>query len=106
MYQVIRHKKYLKDLQKIKRGFKASTFMRIENRLAEAIECLSIDKPLDKSFDNHDLHDCKTFTGCSECHILGDLVLVYKKEGNECKLLTLMRLGNHNKILESKVYEL
>lgn len=42
----------------------------------------------------------EVFIDCGECHILGDLVLVYKKEGREIELLTLMRLGNHNEILE------
>ena len=97
MRKIVKHKKFLKDLEKIKQGFKL---------LEEAVSKLANDISLDKSFDNHDLHDCKTFIGCSECHILGDLVLVYKKEGNECKLPTLMRIGNHNKILESKGYEL
>lgn len=106
MRKIVKHKKFLKDLEKIKQGFKLSTRKRIEERLEEAVSKLANDISLDKSFDNHDLHDCKTFIGCSECHILGDLVLVYKKEGNECKLLTLMGIGNHNKILESKGYEL
>ena len=100
MLQVKRTKRFLKDMEKIERGSKKSTFQRIEARLSEVIECLANNKPLDKSFDNHDLHNCKSFTNCSDCHILGDLILIYKIEGNDCQLLTLMRIGNHNEILE------
>lgn len=100
MLQIKRAKKFLKDMEKIKRGSKKSTFQRIETRLSEAIECLATNKPLDKSFNNHDLRNCKSFTDCSDCHILGDLILIYKIENNSCQLLTLMRIGNHNEILE------
>ena len=100
MRKIIKHKKFLKDLKKIKCGFKESTRQRIESRLEEAVTNLAQDKQLDRSFSDHDLYNCRVFTDCSECHILGDLVLVYKKEGREIKLLTLMRLGNHNEILE------
>lgn len=50
MIQVKRNKKFLKDMNKIKRGFKKSTFQRIESRLEEFIECLIKNKPLDQSF--------------------------------------------------------
>ena len=100
MLQVKRAKKFLKDMEKLQRGFKKSTFQRLESRLEEAISCLSHNKPLDKSFENHDLHNCKAFVNCKECHILGDLVLVYKIQNGTCQLLTLMRIGNHNEILE------
>lgn len=100
MREVVKHKAFLKDLKKVRHGFKESTRQRIESRLEEAVINLAQDKKLDKSFKDHDLHNCRTFTDCGECHILGDLVLVYKKEGKKIKLLTLMRLGNHNEILE------
>lgn len=100
MREIIKHKKFLKDLKKIRCGFKESTRQRIESRLEEATVYLAQDKQLDKSFNDHDLHNCRAFTDCGECHILGDLVLVYRKEDQKVKLLTLMRLGNHNEILE------
>lgn len=100
MREIVKHKNFLKDLKKIKRGFKESTRRRIEIRLEEAITKLAQDNKLDQSFKDHDLYNCKTFVDCRECHILGDLVLVYKKEDQEIKLLTLMRLGSHSEILE------
>ena len=59
MLQIKRTKRFLKDMEKIRRGSKKSTFQRIETRLSEAIELLANNRPLDKSFDNHDLHNCK-----------------------------------------------
>lgn len=100
MLQVKRAKKFLKDMEKVKRGSKESTFQRIESRLGEVIDCLANNRSLDKSFMDHALYNCKVFTDCRECHILGDLVLVYKLQNDSCQLLALMRIGNHNEILE------
>lgn len=61
-----------------------------------------INKKLPESFSDHELAKSKRFVDCRECHILGDLVLVYRLENNHCKLL-LLEIGNHNNILEKLI---
>lgn len=48
MREIVKHKNFLKDLKKIKRGFKESTRQRIEIRLEEAVTKLAQDNKLDQ----------------------------------------------------------
>lgn len=41
MREIIKHKNFLKDLKKVRRGFKESTRQRIESRLEEAVTNLA-----------------------------------------------------------------
>jgi mRNA interferase YafQ len=55
---------------------------------------ITLDQFLAASYHDHSLTG--EWTGCRECHIKPDLLLIYKKEGND--KLILARLGSHSEL--------
>lgn len=82
--------KYKKDL---KLALKNKNF-KIET-LNAVIKDLSKDIPLDKKYNDHQLHGL--YKDFRDCHIHPDWVLIYsKKDNDELRILELVRLGSHS----------
>ncbi|MFZ2853361.1 MAG: type II toxin-antitoxin system YafQ family toxin [Rhodocyclaceae bacterium] len=62
--------------------------------LKPVIDALVLDQSLAASYRDHSLTG--EWTGCRECHIKPDLLLIYKKEGDG--KLILARLGSHSEL--------
>lgn len=92
-------KDYKKDIKRIKLNSKKSTLNRIEEIINIFINNKLQNKVLDESFNDHDLNDNRRYKGYRECHILGDLLLVYRIESNKCKLM-MLRLNTHSELFE------
>jgi mRNA interferase YafQ len=90
MYQVVFSSKYKKSLKKIS---KSGNFPRKE--IEEVITFLISGKILPVKYLDHGLHG--EFAGYRECHIKGDLLLVYKIEKNDL-ILVLIDIGSHSEL--------
>lgn len=62
--------------------------------LKPVIDALVLDQPLAASYRDHSLTG--EWTGCRECHIKPDLLLIYKKVGDD--KLILARFGSHSEL--------
>lgn len=92
MRNIVFTKQYLKDLDRIRRSKKFD-----EKELDDVIEKLANDIRLDKKYKDHKLQG--ELDGFRDCHIKNDLVLLYyKTETNELRILTLVRLGSHSNL--------
>ena len=67
----------------------------MKERFGPAVITLAYDKPLDYSYHDHELRGDKK--GSRECHLLFDLLLVYRYEGDD--ILWLEKIGSHSEIL-------
>lgn len=62
--------------------------------LKAVIDALVRDQVLEARYCDHSLTG--DWAGCRECHIKPDLLLIYKKEGDD--KLILARLGSHSQL--------
>jgi len=62
--------------------------------LKPVIDALTLDQSLAASYRDHSLTG--EWAGCRECHIKPDLLLIYKKAGDD--KLILARLGSHSEL--------
>lgn len=62
--------------------------------LLTVLKALVTDQPLDARYRDHPL--CGDWVGYRECHIKPDLLLIYRKIGDD--LLVLARLGSHSEL--------
>ena len=97
MLEVVKTKSFMKDFKDVIKSSKKSVANRINKRLQFAIQELSEQRPLPKDYYDHKLNDNKLFDGYRDCHILGDLVLLYKIDGKQLELI-LLRIGSHSKL--------
>ena len=67
----------------------------MKNRFEPAVIALANDEPLDSSYCDHALK--VEMKGLRECHILFDLLLVYRYMGDD--ILLLERLNTHSEAL-------
>ena len=67
---------------------------KLDSALMVVLEYLIADKPLITKYKDHPLHG--DYSDCRDCHIVPDLVLIYKKIDNE--ILQLIRLGSHSEL--------
>ena len=88
-------KKFNKDLERIKANSKPSTWNRIKKRITIATNCIVDKEPLPADFKDHEITKHKRYGNCRDCHILGDLVMLYRVERGEVEILSLMRLDTH-----------
>ena len=81
---------YRKSLKKLVRSgaFNISTTNLLINALASGA-------PLDPTYDNHLLHG--EYAGCFECHIKGDLLLIYEFRA-KVKEIVLIDIGSHSEL--------
>lgn len=64
-----------------------------ESLLDEVLSLLIEEKPLPMKYRDHDL--VGEYTGCRECHIQPDWLLIYRKD-KEFLTLILTRTGSHS----------
>ena len=83
-----RTKQFRRDFKRLKRGPHAG---HIYGTLLAALKMLAADKPLPPNFRDHPMKG--KFSDCRDCHLRGDLVLVYRKSANDT--LELARIGSH-----------
>ena len=81
---------YKRDLKHFKHEKK------LISELTRVIADLAADIPLDSAFRDHDLHN--NWEGCRECHIRPDVLLIYRKEDRELRILALERFGSHSNL--------
>jgi len=82
---------FKRDFKRVRKGpYKAT----LSADLKPVINALVLDQSLAASYRDHSLTG--EWTGCRECHIKPDLLLIYKKEGND--KLILARLGSHSEL--------
>ena len=77
-----------------KRDLKKQSFeLFLTPEWAEVIDCLNNGKKMSKERLDHDLkHD---WNGFRECHILPDLLLIYKQKDD---IIHLVRIGSHSEL--------
>lgn len=79
--------KFQKDLKRIqKRGYNISLLTNIIKKLANG-------EPLPEKYRDHNLSG--DYSGCRECHITPDWLLVYEIDNGEL-ILYLTRTGTHS----------
>ena len=91
MYHVVRTKDFEKSYEKIKHSGKLKP--QVEENLSEAISLLVNGKKLPSIYKDHQLRG--EMQQYRECHIKGDLLLVYQIKKNEL-LLVLIEIGTHS----------
>ena len=87
MLNVVFKSRFKRDLKKLKSSF------RDEDELLAVIEVLAMEQPLGAKFRDHALTG--DYTGCRECHIRPDWLLVYQTTDTE---LILLRTGSHSEL--------
>ena len=77
-----------------KREAKGQHRATLDEELLPVIKALVADLPLDAHYRDHPL--VGDWAGYRECHIKPDLLLIYRKSGDD--LLVLARLGSHSEL--------
>jgi mRNA interferase YafQ len=91
MYSISRTKDFEKSYKRIKESGKLK--LQAKERLEEAIDTLAQGKKLPSAYKDHQLRgELKDYR---ECHIKGDLLLVYQIRKEEL-LLVLVDMGTHS----------
>ena len=87
MYKIRPSVKFQKDLKRVqKRGYDISLLTNVLNLLVSG-------EPLPAKYKDHSL--LGNYTGCRECHITSDWLLIYEIEYSEL-ILYLTRTGTHS----------
>ena len=90
-YELHTTKSFRKDYKKLSKSEINETDIVIKKLLNDEI--------LGPEYKDHDLHG--NYEGFRECHILPDLLLIYKKLLNgELLILTLYRISSHTNIFD------
>lgn len=86
--------RYAKDFSKsLRRHLASGRFPR--NRFEELLDLLKTGKSLPSHYRDHVL--AGEYRGCHECHIQGDLLLIYEKHDN-LLVLVMVNLGTHREL--------
>ena len=94
MYQVRRTKNFETSIKRIKNsGAKIS----VKEKIEETIDIIASGQKLLASYRNHKL--AGELSGYQECHIKGDLLLIYKIEKNNL-ILILADIGSHSELFK------
>ena len=93
MLRIIRQKRFLKDMERIQKSSKPSTLRTIQTNLEEALKYIVNQKPLPPEYRDHKMD--RAYLGYRNCHILGDVVLVYQVD-EKSGIVTLNRIGSHS----------
>lgn len=87
MYKIFPSSRFKKDLKiALKRGYDVSLLDNVVSALADG-------EQLDEQYYDHPLKG--SYSGCHECHILPDWLLIYRLDGDEL-ILYLTRTGSHS----------
>jgi mRNA interferase YafQ len=92
MYEIFPTKQYQKSLRKIKQSGKLP-----KEKLDNMVQMLANNKIIPAQYRDHELKG--EYQGFRECHIQGDLLLVYKKEKKKL-ILILADIGSHAYLFE------
>ncbi|GAB3478949.1 type II toxin-antitoxin system YafQ family toxin [Azotobacter salinestris] len=84
----------IKQTGQFKRDLKREVKGPLEQDLLPVIEVLAKDRPLEPKHRDHALSG--NWADHRDCHIKPDLVLLYRKPGDET--LQLVRLGSHSEL--------
>lgn len=93
MLEINETKRFLKDLAKVSKSSKPSTLKTIKENLKEALKYIQEQKPLPPKYEDHKMD--RAYLGFRNCHILGDVVLVYQID-QENNVVNLNRIGSHS----------
>ena len=94
MYEIKPSTRFKKDMKRIqKSGRKKSDF----NKLHEVIDILAVPAVLPEQKKDHQL--IGQYSGYRECHILPDLLLIYKQV-EDSQVLHLARIGSHSELFK------
>lgn len=91
MRTIERSTAFRRDFKRLYKGPLRATLLE---DLPAIIEKLAVDDALDPQHRDHKL--VSSWTGFRECHVKPDLLLIYRKIGNE--ILQLARLGSHSEL--------
>ncbi|HEX3437353.1 MAG TPA: type II toxin-antitoxin system YafQ family toxin [Pseudacidobacterium sp.] len=91
MRTIERSSAFKKDYKRESKGRHRNT---LDDDLSHVLIALATDQPLEPRYRDHDLSG--DWAGYRECHIKPDLLLIYRKSGND--LLRLARLGSHSEL--------
>lgn len=90
MYQIIYVKKFEKSLKRlVKGGLKKS----VQKEIIKTIDVIASGEKLPPAYRDHQLHG--EFALYRECHVQGDLLLMYQIIDTELILL-MVNVGSHN----------
>lgn len=92
MYTIIRTKGFEKSFRRLTRG---GLTKRNKDSITEVIHMLASGKVLDKKYKDHQLKG--EYKDYRECHVLNDLLLMYKIENDEL-ILVLANIGSHSQL--------
>jgi mRNA interferase YafQ len=95
MYHIVQFKKFTKSLKRLVSGGLKKT---VQKDIKIAIDTIAAGKKLDVGYKDHQLHG--EFSKYRECHIQGDLLLVYQIVDKELVLI-LIDIGSHNDLFNS-----
>ncbi|HEU4647931.1 MAG TPA: type II toxin-antitoxin system YafQ family toxin [Gemmatimonadales bacterium] len=84
------HKQFRKDFQKHARSNRKDVLAVVQTMFA-----IVAGEPLPPNARPHPL--APPYDGCMECHIGGDLLLIWKDDGQE---VTFVRLGTHSELFD------
>ncbi len=91
MYTIVRTKKFQKSLRKLVK----SGYLKNREYVEKVINLLKEDKKLPSKYKDHQLKgELKYYR---ECHIKGDLLLIYRIIDNDLVLL-LVDIGSHSEL--------
>ena len=93
MRNIVIHNNYKKDFKLVKRQISSEKW-GIE-KIREVVLMLRTQDILPQSLNDHNLWG--EYQGFRECHIYGDLVIVYKRDDKE---LHLRRIGRHQDLFK------
>ena len=93
MRNIVIHNNYKKDFKLVKRQISSEKW-GIE-KIREVVLMLQTQDILPQSLNDHNLWG--EYQGFRECHIYGDLVIVYKRDDKE---LHLRRIGRHQDLFK------
>ena len=91
MRTIKRTARFKRDYKREKRGI-FSTIETLDDEFKSVLRDLTNDMPLPQKYRDHRL--AGQWKDCRDCHIRDDLVLIYRKRGNDS--LELVRLGSHS----------
>ena len=93
MYTVVEHQDFRRSYLKFVRSGKLKS--RAKTELKRVVELLRIHKPLSVRNRDHALKG--EWFGYRECHIKGDLLLVYERK-EDVLMLVLINIGTHSEL--------
>lgn len=91
MRTIKRNSAFKRDFRRVSRGIYRDT---IDHDIGEILALLRSDASIPPRYDDHPMRG--NWRGYRNCHIHGDLVLLYRKIGDD--VLELVGLGSHSQL--------